>query len=259
MLNYRIEYRRQGIGSRKNHCGSGRACACSDVFSWQPFRPLLRALLAEKTMLPLFLDLTNRQVLVVGAGPVGCRRAAAARAAGATVRLVSLEPAPADRDPLLDWRTEPYDSDHLEGIVLAFAAGPAEVNARVVADAQARGIWVNSASGPGGDVLFPALVRSGGLTLAISTGGAVPALARTVRARLESEFDNAFAVWLDLLAELRPLVRQRHAEEAMGALMPLELAGSSPGGGKRGRPQGVADRSRRRVSSQRLPVGFADP
>ncbi len=170
---------------------------------------------AETTaMLPLLLDLTGRQILVVGGGAVGRRRAAAARAAGAAVRLVCLQHAPADADPLLDWRTEPYAPDHLEGVDLAFAAGPAEVNARVVADARARGIWVNSAAGPVGDVTVPAVVRSGALTLAISTAGAAPALARAVRARLEAEFDDVFAIWLDLLAELRPLVRQRHADEA---------------------------------------------
>jgi precorrin-2 dehydrogenase / sirohydrochlorin ferrochelatase len=164
-------------------------------------------------MLPLLLDLTGRLVLVVGAGPVGRRRIAAVRNGGAAVRVVCLEHAPLDAAPELDWRTEPYAPGHLEGVSLAIAAGPVEVNASVVADARSRGIWVNSCTGTVGDVRFPAVVRSGGLTLAISTGGAVPALARAIRSRLEEEFDEVFAVWLDLLADLRPLVRQRHQEE----------------------------------------------
>ena len=161
------------------------------------------------TGLPVVLDVTGRTVLVVGGGAVGRRKAAAARAAGASVRVVALEPRHPEfaGDPAVEWLAEPYHAGHLGGARLAFAAAPAAVNGRVVADAAAAGVWVNSATGPpAGDFALMAAARRGAFVLAVGTGGAAPAFARRVRDRLAAAFDAAVGEFVALLAEVRPAV-----------------------------------------------------
>ncbi len=161
-------------------------------------------------MFPVYLDLTGRRVVVVGGGAVGRRKAAAARAAGAAVRVIDPVPRPDGLD--FEWVSEPYRPEHLTGAALVFAAATAAVNAAVVADAAARGVWVNSATG-GGDFTLPATRAVGGLTLAVGTGGAAPALARRVRDRLAGQLDPAYADWVAVLDRVRPLVLAAVSDE----------------------------------------------
>lgn len=135
--------------------------------------------------LPVLLLTRGRRALVVGGGPVGRRKARAALAGGLAVTLVCLDPRPADFPDAAEWVIEEYNEGHLDGVDLAFAAGPPGVNCRVVADARSRRVPVNSASDPeAGDFFMPAVHRDGGVTVAVSTDGDDPAAAKEMRDRV---------------------------------------------------------------------------
>jgi siroheme synthase-like protein len=138
------------------------------------------------------------------------------RAAGAGVRVVCLEPRPADlTDVAIDWRTESYRQAHLDGATLVIAAANSALNSRIVADARERGLLVNNAyDADDGDFIVPATVRRGDLVFTVATGVAVPSLTRLLRQRLEEEFDDTFGVWVGLMSEVRAVICNRIADMA---------------------------------------------
>jgi siroheme synthase-like protein len=158
---------------------------------------------------PIFLKLAGQPCLVVGGGQVGERKVDDLRAAGALVTVVSRELTPRLADLAAQGKVRYLPGDFnpalVDGMALVLAAtDDAQVNAQVSAAAQARGIWVNVADAPElCTFIVPAQVRRGDLTLAISTGGASPALARKLRQDLQRQFGPEYIPYLALLKEIR--------------------------------------------------------
>ncbi|MFZ5449380.1 MAG: precorrin-2 dehydrogenase/sirohydrochlorin ferrochelatase family protein [Thermodesulfobacteriota bacterium] len=161
---------------------------------------------------PIFAVIENKPCLVVGGGAVGERKVQDLLASGAKVTVVSRtltsELADLASRGEIVYLSEDFTDTQVEGMALVMAAtDDPEVNARVSAAAQTRGIWVNVADDPEHcTFIVPAQVRRGDLTLAISTGGASPALARRVREELQQHFGPEYGPYLDLLKRLRTRV-----------------------------------------------------
>jgi len=159
---------------------------------------------------PVFLDLAGIPVLVVGAGPIGVRKAEALQQAGARVRVVATALDEAlERDRYDDVRERAFQADDLDGMRLVITAtGDAEVDAAVSAAARARGIWTNAADQPVDcEFILPAIVRSGRVTVAVSTDGASPALAMALRDRIATMLGDDVAALAEELAEARAAVK----------------------------------------------------
>ncbi len=159
---------------------------------------------------PVFLDLEERTVVVVGGGAVATERVARLAAHGAAVRLVSPAVSPALARMVADGRVaehrvRAYAPGDLDGAVLVVAAtDDAGVNRTVRDDARAAGAEVNVADDPAGSTaVIPALMRQGDLAVAITTGGASPVVARRIREELEQRFGPAWAGLIVLLGETR--------------------------------------------------------
>jgi uroporphyrin-III C-methyltransferase/precorrin-2 dehydrogenase/sirohydrochlorin ferrochelatase len=141
---------------------------------------------------PAFFALQGRSVLVVGGGATACRKARLLADAGAAVLVVAPrlgpEMAALAEAGLVDHRPQPFAPEDLDGQTLVIAAtGIAATDAEVSQAAQARGLPVNVVDAPAlSSFIMPALVRRDPVTVAISTGGAAPVLARAIRARLEA-------------------------------------------------------------------------
>jgi precorrin-2 dehydrogenase/sirohydrochlorin ferrochelatase len=162
---------------------------------------------------PVSLDLRGHACLVVGGGSVGEGKVEGLLAAGARVTVVSPTLTPRLQAWAVAGRITHHDRKYrerdLDGQRLAFVAtSHREVTELVAADARRRGIWINAADDPiYCDFLLPSVLRRGRLVVAVSTGGASPALAGRVRRDLEHRLAPEYAELVDLAAEVRAELR----------------------------------------------------
>jgi precorrin-2 dehydrogenase/sirohydrochlorin ferrochelatase len=138
---------------------------------------------------PVFLDLSGVSVLMVGGGTIALRKVSSLAEAGAAVTVVAPVVVPELVALAAAVERRPYEPGEAAGYQLVVTAtdDPA-VNAQVAADARAAQVWVNSADDPQNcSFILPAVARRGLVTVAVSTGGASPALAGHLRTQIADE------------------------------------------------------------------------
>ncbi|HYM14660.1 MAG TPA: bifunctional precorrin-2 dehydrogenase/sirohydrochlorin ferrochelatase [Dehalococcoidia bacterium] len=165
---------------------------------------------------PVFIEAKGRRVLVIGGGNVGAEKVRGLLNGEADVTVVSPD--------LLPELAEHRDAGRIRHVARAYqesdlddgwewvmvATDDGAVNAEVAAAAKRRRLWVNAADDPEHcDFILPAVVRKGKITLAASTSGASPALARRLREELNDYLTEDMPALADLLAEVRQEVRAR--------------------------------------------------
>jgi siroheme synthase-like protein len=158
------------------------------------------------------LDLEGRSCLVVGGGRVGVEKAGGLLECGASVTVVAPQADPDLLELPVEWVRRAYRASDLDGRFLVVAAtSNNSVNRRVFADAEARALLCNVVDVPElCSFILPAVHREGPIALAVSTGGASPALAQVLRERLAEQIRPEHAQLAERLRELRPWVKAHY-------------------------------------------------
>jgi siroheme synthase-like protein len=148
-------------------------------------------------LLPLFVNLAGRRVLLVGGGVVAAGKLTQLLEAGADVVVVSPEVHPdIERSGVLVARRE-FSADDLDGVWLVVAAATAEVNRGVARAAEPRRIFVNAVDDPANATAFlSGVIRRDGMTVAISTSGDAPGLTALVREALDALLPLDLGRWM---------------------------------------------------------------
>lgn len=167
-------------------------------------------------LFPLFADLLDRPVLVVGGGEVALRKARALLEAGAQVTVgapqLCAELEQAVQEGEVVWLPGVFSPDWVREVWLVVAAtDQREVNRAVAAAGAARCCWVNVVDDPElSHFQVPAVIDRNPLTVAISSAGAAPMLARRVREQMEAALDPALGPLATLLAQYRAAIQQAY-------------------------------------------------
>ena len=159
--------------------------------------------------LPVFLDLRGRSCVVVGGGVVAQRKVESLLGVGARVTVISPDltdalAALAETHEVVHHARE-YHRGDLSGATLAFAATDDEtLHETVAGDAAESGALLNVVDRPQlCGFIMPAIATRGAVTVAVSTGGASPALAQRIRDDLEARLGDEHALAAAILGKLR--------------------------------------------------------
>lgn len=170
---------------------------------------------------PVYLNLTERHVLLIGAGTIALQKLSALLEAGAKIHVVAPtalpEIAALARDGKITWSKRSYRTSDLKNISLVIAATDNKrLQQQISKESRARQIWSNVVDVPPlCDFIAPAIVRRGNIQIAISTGGAAPALAKYLRKRLEQSVGPELEAFVTMAQELRPSILKLDKEKRM--------------------------------------------
>ena len=168
--------------------------------------------MADKHFYMACLDLEGRSCLVVGAGKVGVEKAQGLIGAGARVTVVAPQAEPELTELPVEWLRRTYRTHDLDARYLVVAATPSRaLNRRIFHEAEERSLLCNVVDTPElSSVILPAVHREGPIAIAVSTGGASPALAQRLRDRLGAQIGPEHVELAERLRELRPWAKAHY-------------------------------------------------
>ncbi len=182
---------------------------------------------------PVFLRPEYMDCLVVGGGSVAARKIAGLLEVGAKITVISPE-LTAETEKLLagekiTHHKRSFQTGDLAGFNFVIAAtSDSDANRKIARQAHDRDVLVNVIDNKElSSFIVPAVCRRGPLQMAICSGGTSPALAAEVKRNISGDFGRAFARYLEILAELRPLIKSSVDPERRRVLL-QKAGGKTP-------------------------------
>ncbi|MCF7959080.1 MAG: bifunctional precorrin-2 dehydrogenase/sirohydrochlorin ferrochelatase [Phycisphaerae bacterium] len=168
---------------------------------------------------PLFIDIRNRLIVVIGGGQVSERKVLALLEREALVQVISPEltaglESLAKKGEIQAVR-RCYQPGDLAGAWLVIASSDdQDVNRQVFTEANEQHVFCNVVDVPElCSFHVPSVVHQGELQIASSTGGASPAMAKRIRKELQQKFGPHYATFLEVMKELREHVKAKYPED----------------------------------------------
>ena len=164
---------------------------------------------------PVYIDVSKRKCVVVGGGDVAERKVERLLECGARVVVIGNELTPnleaMKNEEKISHIPDNYKNDYIEGALLVIGATDRdEINERIYRDSKERGILVNIVDDPAKcDFIVPSVFQQGDLSIAISTGGKSPALARNLREELEQRYGHEYRILLNIMGDIREKIISR--------------------------------------------------
>lgn len=165
------------------------------------------------------VDLTGREVLVVGGGSVAARKIKTLLGYGANVNVVSKELLPELKIHVdsgeIRYLGEEFSMVFLKDMFLVIAAtDDAGLNHRISQVAEEKGMLVNAVDQPADcNFIVPSIIRKGDLIVAVSTSGKSPALAKKIRKQLTDYFGDEYELFLRLMGKIRNVVLNSESDQ----------------------------------------------
>jgi len=164
---------------------------------------------------PVYIDISKRKCVVAGGGDVAERKVERLLECGARVVVIGNELTPnleaMKNEEKISHIPDNYKNDYIEGALLVIGATDRdEINERIYRDSKERGILVNIVDDPAKcDFIVPSVFQQGDLSIAISTGGKSPALARNLREELEQRYGHEYRILLNIMGDIRGKIISR--------------------------------------------------
>jgi len=164
---------------------------------------------------PVFLNLEGKRCVIIGGGIIAERKISKLKETGAQVTIISPDATPTiqkmAKKGVVEWTARKYQTGDLEGAFLGIAATDVrQVNQQIFQEAEELGVVLNVVD----DAelcafIAPSIVERGPVTVAISTGGASPALARKLREAIAEAPALEWADLANVLSKARKQIKKR--------------------------------------------------